>query len=288
MLGKKKPYQGPTPFEIGKNGTVEQLLQANETALGKGDIAVQQSSLREGALAAFQEGRPENLQTILSCPQEFSIGHYGARNIFYILIKGKDDPVAVIKLALDKVPAPEQQEILDEALYAAVDCDSYERDKDLISALLQMGADTNIERNGLPGLVMALAITNAFHPDIIKLLYDNGASFKDAENRINIRTYWDKDNLRATSIGRLKTYREQITGEPATDESKIAEMQKTIDLLVEGYADLSKRLDEALSAKPAPQKEPVRAAHAKAAKNNAAAPAIIRTRTSGKAKIPTL
>ncbi len=242
MFGKEKKDTQPqvptpqisTPFDIGKNGTVEALYAANQTA-----DDVNRIELRKGARAAFLEGRPENLQTILSNHTAFGMKYVNVRNMFYLLIDGQNDPATVLSLTLDKTPAPEKQALLNETLYAVVNGAYDNKDSALIAALLGAGANANAEFTGSPGRILAIAIDNAYPPSVIKLLYDNGASFKDAALRINTKSYWDEGNKRATCIGKLKAYREEITGEPATEEGELKQMmlkmQAQLDTLTKKF-----------------------------------------------------
>src|SRR4051812_21765464 len=116
MLGKQKPY------DIGLSGTAAEFSKACGKARVKKRVAMQ-----EGALAAFRQGQPENLQALFENPRESGLEldanySYQAAVIFHKLAEDGGDAAAAISLALAKAPPDEKQKMLDTALNIASYC----------------------------------------------------------------------------------------------------------------------------------------------------------------------
>jgi hypothetical protein len=251
-----------SPFETGKGGTIEELRAENQKAEKmrlRGDAADLRLNLISGAAEALCEGRPENIQTLLAERDTFKLKYTQIRNAFYRLAEEKEGGSTVnkIDLALEKVPAQEKQDILNQTLCAVVDYAYEDKDEALIAALLKAGADANAEFDGQPGRILATAISNSFPTAIIKLMYDSGAPFEDALFRISTRPYWDAENRRESAITKLKAYREVICGAAAAEADD--KTQKMIRELQEQVADLTtevRALREGRPAAAATQKKP--------------------------------
>ena len=247
-----------TPFEIGKNGTVDELREANNKALAKVDHwgdhtgGEEQLELQRGAVETFKEGHVENLQAIFSRVPEFTIRYmysteFASESILSDLTEGSDRPADIITLAMDKIPEDERQAFLDNTLLRAVsNCAGAEN---FISTLLKMGADVNTG-SGDPGLVLINAVQAAQTQAVVELLCKNGASFKDALFLMETKGYEEQ------SINKLKVYREAITGEPATEERKL---QQTMDLLLEEVRKITKYLPQPAEQQAANTNQPVNA-----------------------------
>lgn len=231
---KKNDKKKPDFFNLGKNGTPDEFQPALSKAFAKYDVEAQKE-LRRGAIEAFNEGRHENFQSLLlDLHKSQWLSSIGTLDR---LIKENDNPSSAINLALDKMSAQEKQKFLDDTLYKIVNDDPVSGDENLVAALLQAGANANAESHGSGGRILACATTYAHPPGVIKLLYENGATFEEALLRIRTRPYWD--DKRELCIERLKAYQEAVTGEPATSETK---MQQTIDLLRQQVEELTERL----------------------------------------------
>lgn len=254
MLGRRNKKPKLTPYEIGKDGSVEAFTEANQKAanhtirrhfidyyLGEAD----QKELRRGAIQAFHDGHPENIQTALLYPEDFIIleKEYGweledtRTAILSDLIKDSNDPAADIKRALEKIPAQERQGVLDDLLNAAVNgyySKIYRKimtdytSETLTAALLKAGANANA--------ILAVAIRNNRPEPFIKLLHENKADFNEALSALESRKADDK------IIKRLKDYREKYTGQPADEnvvrirelERQLAEAREEITQLRQG------------------------------------------------------
>jgi len=210
----------PTPFEIGLNGTADELRHANEKAGNRKDQKGahigdwDQRDLQRGAILAFQEGRPENLQTILANPSEFDVKSsqctekMNCEKILLDLIKGSDNATFIIMLALAKVPTgQEKQDYLNRHLYYSV-CDEYKgRGEDLVAAYLKAGADANAELgyNKAKGATLARAVDNNWPQPVIELLCKHGANFDDSLQLMEANS-WHPD-----AIKNLNDVRQKVT-----------------------------------------------------------------------------
>ncbi len=236
MLGKSNKETGPTPFEIGLHGSIETFYQANKQAvehLTKREShdkysefimylgAKDQRELRRGAVQAFHEGRPENIQTALLYGAEFGIHDSyvslypkypedARQNILSDLINGGNDPSDVINLVLLlNVADDERQAVLDRALLSIIR-KSLPGGEPYIAALLNVGADPNAGEDGYKGMTLAASLNYNQPLSVIDMLYKNGASFDDAIESMKI------NNWSSQSINRMKILREKYTHQPAT------------------------------------------------------------------------
>ena len=241
-------------FEIGKNATAEEFRAANKKALKKRNPYTAQLELQRGAIQAFSEGRPENVQTVLSNLDEFRIKTRHNRydtsfeDISVIasllrLTEGNDNPSAAISLALEKIPEQAKQGVLDNLLYKYIY--SYGATTTFVDGLLKAGANAN----AFEGQILAQAAARSRHISVVKLLHDNGASFDDALFTMQTKNWEQK------FINGLKAYREEITGEPATEDAKtqatMAQLLEQVAVLTEKVGDLTEKLDKTSSATPA-------------------------------------
>lgn len=237
-LFKKKK----TSFEIGRDGTAEELVVANYKALSQnrnGDYLAfdVQRELQDGAVQAFKDGKPGNVQTILSHLSDFNIRCYTyiekvSHQILSEITKGQDNPVAIINLALTNTSGHEKQGILNDSLLLCLDKPAWSDNawkEALVAPLLAAGADIN-----QGGKVLATAINEDQPPSIIQQLYTNGASFDEA------LAYMQSKDFGARDIENLSFYRKT-----AKAEQTIAELKETI-------AELTGK--QPAAAEPAPQK----------------------------------
>jgi len=259
------------PFDIGLNGTVEEFREANQKALdnksksGEHFGAQEQRELQKGAIKAFQEGRPENVQTLLANPDEFQVrdSYYtkediAREKILSELVSGNDRPVAVVLLALAKIPAQDQQEVLNRALLAVIR--NYTKVETFAGTLIEAGADANAEFDGFKGAILAWAVSKSQPLPVIELLCKKGANFEDTLFLLRTKDW------KAETATKLKVYREKITGEPATIEVKpevLQQMQDQIKELTERLNHLSPSAQEPVDANQPAAAKPVRKTAAK-------------------------
>jgi len=242
MFGRKSKSH-----EIGLNGTAEEFRKANKRAINKKGSGYYgsyrgteaQKELRKGALQAFHEGRPENIQIALLYSNEFKI-HEGyvqnapdveknpCENILSELIKGGADPLDVINLALLANTAQDKrQAVLDNSLLKAI-MNEIDAGGAFIAALLNAGADANASVKGYKGFTLVRAVEKNQPLSVIEMLYKKGASFDDALESMKANGWEDK------MINRVKVLREKFTGQPADEVSaSVAELRKEIAQLRE-------------------------------------------------------
>ncbi len=249
MFGRNKDEEkkeevippGPTPFEIGKNGTVDELFLANNAALAKSD-APAQKELQRGAIEAFNDGRPGNIQTILSNPDTFKTWSYYPKDrkdpaieILIALTAEGERSAEIINLALDQLSEERKQQVLDKTLLEVVR--GYNYVESFVTALLEAGADVNAAFDGFKGLILARAVEKTQPPAVIELLYKNAASFDDA------LFVMQANNWNEELVKKLKIYREKMTGQPATEEGEVLQELKLLrQEIAEMRQDLTSRL----------------------------------------------
>jgi len=256
------------PFTLGRYGSTEQLIQANDEAVARhskaknqGEWALffmltpvhaeflgtkDQEELRRGALAAFHGGHPENIQTMMLYPQKFAIRKGRVdydewasssekvadvhANIISALIKESTDPVADIVLACEKLAPADKQLVLNNRLISAVKEET--PDEHFIASLLKAGAQAHAFRS--KALIYAIP-----HPHIAGLLHKNGANFNEA------LAVMERSDYAAADIRTLKELRKKYTGEP------INEIDALRQQIQELRAEILKR--DSSAASPAPQ-----------------------------------
>ncbi len=213
--------------------------------------------LQNGAIAAFREGHPENIQTLLAHPDLFPLNIPPQQMLCNLTknVEDSEDKAAVILVAIDKIPEEQKQKFLDKTLSDVFTTVEFHGEEPFITALITVGADANAVIAGAPGRAMAMAVTNGYPQTVIGLLHENGAKFEDALLRIQTKPFWDKDNRRELAVHKLKTYREAITGEPAVQESDVAKELGQLRAEIAALRDeLTRRLPDAPKA--APKKKP--------------------------------
>lgn len=252
----------PTPFEIGRTGTVEQFGAANDAAIArqskgkhlksKGVFWFEptfpeylgtedQNNLWDGAVQALHEDRPENIQAILLDPGKFAIrggsvsGNIHSESFVRLvllrqLIKESSDPAADIRLALAAFEPEGKQHILDSVLHEASKVAPFPGTA-FIAAILDAGANGNAQN----GYVFANAIYYDLPEDTIQLLYKKGASFRDALSIMEK----DSDVWKQKTITRLNMYRKKFTGESGDELSAV---KKELAELKESFNTLSQKL----------------------------------------------
>ncbi len=244
---KEPEAKGPTAFEIGKSGTVEEFTAANKEAFDL-KMGARQEELLKGAVSAFLEGNPENVQEMIKNHDSFKIYSWPSTNkdmateALFQVTKGSSDPGSIIELALLNVAEDKKQSNLEHRLFNAIYYGI--GDEAFVGNLLKAGAPANgVSSQGFAGYMLAGAISNSRSPAVVEALYKNGASFKDALFMMQANDFKEE------TIKRLKVYRENITGEPAMIEVTPETMQQ----LMEMVSDLTKEVKDLKSsaAKPA-------------------------------------
>jgi hypothetical protein len=224
MIKKKKKIsaestpQGPTPYEIGRDGTVEDFYAAVKAA--REDIVVKEATYKRsdkrsdflltslkkyradqqaylaakkvpsqmpaefyrGACEAFQDGRPGNIQHILSVPDEFCSRKYKyglesdlPERTFFKLLTESANPESVPELALAKVAEDKKQHILNSVLSSVIGCEEADIER-CVTTLLKAGADASYKSNA----VLAYALYTDIPAKVAELLVEYGANFDEA------------------------------------------------------------------------------------------------------------
>lgn len=252
------------PFDIGKDGTLDELKRAVEEARGKNRSgyhkgAEDQWTMYEGAVAAFKEGRPENLQAILqdpdafSVPERYSMIQTPSRYKFLEkAIDGAEDPAAAVTLALAGIPAEERQDMLDDLLCATV---CYLKNEKLVEGLLGAGADPQADLSGFTGLTLARAIEASQTPAVIKRLVDNGADFDDAAFAM-MSNNWGADNLAKLNVYKLQLFGTPLSGpaaaEASADDAELRDVIRDMRAEMKALTQEVRSLREELAAATAP------------------------------------
>jgi hypothetical protein len=230
-------------YDIGKNSAsgkfLSELKKAKSYYL---DTQNKNKELIDGALLAFYQGRPENIQTALSNAKDINDRHHPnlVPAVLCEITKNSSDKIHAVNLALAKVPAQDRQDILNQALNEALAHNV--GGETFFVALLNAGAEAKADINGAAGL-LATAVSAAAPLSFIKLLHDSGASFEDALATLHSRGSKTED------IDRLEYYKKQIAAgadETATCsphmELGMVRVLETLQQIQEQIADLTSQV----------------------------------------------
>ncbi len=183
-------------FELGRDGTKADFEAAYAALKAEEKPYDKIMMLKLGARAAFHQGRPENIQTLLAEPLKFhflnavygnmheeikiNVGH----ELGDLLCAGSHypapaDPLAAARVALAAVPAAKRQQTLDAALLSAMI--SHFMAETLTGVLLDLGANPNAAvGDRAAGCILAHAVTACQSVATLKLLCAGGADFSVA------------------------------------------------------------------------------------------------------------
>jgi hypothetical protein len=204
-------------YDIGKDGSADKFFEGFLKALSSDSAQANAGTLVDGAVQALREGRPDNIQTAFLNERTLKNSQSHTYPSVYILLKlteGSHDKPAAVKLALEKLPEDEREDLLNNALYYAVNHNiGGER---FFSLLLESGAKANAKIDGHAGSILVTAMMRQSPLSVIKLLHDKGASFDDALTAMEIRGY------NKTFAKKLEFYREKVEGKPAVTEGQLA------------------------------------------------------------------
>lgn len=221
MFSKK---QKRTPYEIGRDGSVDELRAALKNInVFDAKNAGAAYEARRGAVDAFLQGQPEKVAALLADPDSFATSReYGAnaslRDVLACLAADPAQADARIASAYEQVPEELRQKALDEALLIHI-YRTTAATPAVIEGLLSAGADVH---QAPKGRILARAVAEGLPVAIIQTLLVKGAIFRDAlfyaaEQR------WPDDK-----IARIQTYQEQLTDENAANARQLAEQLKTL------------------------------------------------------------
>ncbi len=201
---------------VGKNGPEDKLVSAFNKVVGYHSYAptmAKRDSLIKGAVDAFHDGRPENIQTIFAEYNKIRLAKgadayyevYQAALMLNDLSATADDKSALIDKALEKIPAVDK--------------------KNMLSHMLERSVKTDIG-------------DELFYASLVK----SGASFDDAlALAYNDPSKWHKDEY----IKKLNLYQKAITPQkPVSAESPsdllsaVLQMQEQMVTLTQEVRDL--------------------------------------------------
>jgi hypothetical protein len=218
-------------FDIGNNGTEEKFVKKLGKTYTYASESRKNKLLIGGAVQAFLQGRPENIQAALlhrTKTAGYLPYHNTTADILFDLSEKSTNKLDDITLALAKIPEDERKAVLNKVLHDALG--EIIGGEPFFSLLLEAGADANAVIDGHPGMLIVRAI-DANHPiSVIKLLHDSGASFDDA------RTTMHGKGRDSADIATLDHYQKVLTGktpdaetdQPAPEEADTRELLRAI------------------------------------------------------------
>jgi hypothetical protein len=218
-------------FSIGKKRSPDKLLKALcSTKSVDWETKSKNDSLLDGAVEAFHEGRPENIQKAFLNAESIKNWHYRypALTILQKVAAKSNDKATDINRTIALIPEHDREAILSKALNDAVRKGI--GGETFYALLLEAGADANAKIDGYAGAILATAASNKVPISVIELLVNKGASFKDACTTMHSLNY------DPASINNLKHFEKQITGgaaEEADVSDILREMQEQIRVLTE-------------------------------------------------------
>lgn len=182
--------------DIGKNNPADEFLKACNKVSSPAWTSnpAKPERLINGALQAFREGRPGNIQTLLLNAKSLEEGGRFCNIVPFVLSKiseESDDKLADINLALEKIPDADRESVLSNALKTAVS--------------KSIGEEP-----------------------FFALLWQAGASFDVALSNMHARQDCDQDD-----IGRVTFFQKKITGKPAAGEAAQPAAEEVLPALVD-------------------------------------------------------
>ncbi len=112
--------------DFGKNAAPEKILAQYKKVLDNsgwaGSYSLRLSNLVDGAIEAFREGRPENIQMLIAHAKELDSYYYPdmTANILHALTEGSDDKTTIINLAIATVSQDRKTSLLSDALKTSI------------------------------------------------------------------------------------------------------------------------------------------------------------------------
>lgn len=163
-------------FNLGKDAPAAELTKifAAKAASKRASGYPQRLEMVKGAIEAFREGRPENLQALFADKEALP-----SFNVIPQLWTKSDDKAADLALALEKMPEDDKKEYLHDLIaWAAAYIDYYglgpwtRKDYEV---LFEAGATVTPQDTE----IMLLMISSNAKPDVIELLHEKGIRMQD-------------------------------------------------------------------------------------------------------------
>ena len=171
-------------FEIGHTGQASQFREALESVYEPSQRFL---ALGKGAMQAFNEGRPENMQILCHALHKFS--EHSSLNILLQLINSAhSEPADALASAFKTTSEANRKNILTRSLIYVCNAEDIKKYESFIEAALKNGADANTVEDGFPGSLLAKAVCEDASQHITDLLLTYGADANGALARANDRT----------------------------------------------------------------------------------------------------
>ncbi len=242
-------------FKIGQTVTPDQFLTTYKSKAQNNEYSNNARDMIAGALKAFGEGHPANVQAALAHVEELQSYNYTnmATRILHQLPERYGDKLKDLEMAIAEVPEKDRKDFLSKALYAAV---NYRIGDDrFCELLLEAGADANYAVGGHAGIMLVVAACNQQSMNVIKLLHEHGASFEDALMTMHCQ------NRKTDDIERLKFFQQKLTGVAEQKPASLAapdlqsdDVRVLLAEILEQMKEITKRLpplpEEQNNAKP--------------------------------------
>lgn len=163
-------------FNIGKDETPEKVVALidKKSQAFRHSLREQARDMERGAIAAFREGRPENVQAIFAASDDLWRNPY---RVLLEVLEGSADIAQDFARALAQVPVDERPRTLASALAAAAFDDNQDTMLALVSFYEDLGATISPEHSDS---ALARAIARDFEFKDIKRICDLGANMDDA------------------------------------------------------------------------------------------------------------
>lgn len=186
------------------------------------------NKLIAGALQAFAEGRPQNIQSALANAKAVETWEHPALipSILLKVTEKSDDKKAAMELALANVSANDREPLLSRALDKAIETNT--GGEDFYALLIKSGANANAAIDGFAETPLVTATVARSPFTVIKLLHDNGADLSEAITTMH------SQGRNSDEINRLEHYKQKLEG----NKSQAA------PVAVEGEEDIRESLSE--------------------------------------------
>jgi len=191
-------------IKTGETGTAVEV----SAALAVAQNETLREALKEGAMAAFAQDRPENFQSYIVWANEKEKEEQATSDLLKLTATLETaDPASVVSLAVKGMDGKQKQNFLNECLYWSVR--KAIGKEDFVKALLGAGADAAFKSSsGVPSVVLDWAVHLGKPLSLVKLLCDHGAGIDD------IVFHYTVSGNRSVDLEKAKYYKEQLQPSP--------------------------------------------------------------------------